>query len=107
MGITAVEQVRMAQERVAELRRPYLRKRFFVRRHRGWGAAVCWHQWSPVHKHWGTNWGIGCKTMREAKVIRKFLNSKVQRWHHGDGVPFATAVMFVTGRSEHGPNLFL
>ena len=75
-------------------RRPYLRRYFFVRRHYGWGAAVCWYQWLPLAGKWGINWGIGCKTMGKAKTIRKFLNGRVQRFS-GYGVPFEEVVRVV------------
>lgn len=81
------------------MKRPYLRKRFFVRRHRGWGAAVCWY--CKVNGKWGINWGIGCKTMREAKVIRKFLNERVKIFPNKYGTAFADTVRFVLhGRSD-------
>ncbi len=79
-------------------KRPYLRKRFFVRRHRHWGAAVCWYQWIPWKQAWGINWGIGCKSMREAKTIRKFLNSKVARFPGDFGTPFEGVVRVVQAR---------
>ena len=75
--------------------RPYLRGRFFVRRHRLWGAAVCWYQWLPSPRTWATNWGIACKTIREAKRLRRFLNARVARYPRGPGVPFVEAVRFV------------
>ena len=78
-------------------RRPSLRKRFFVRRHRGWGAAVCWYSWNPLLHRWGINWGIACKTMREAKQLRKFLNGRVALFPGDCGVPFDDAVRFVSG----------
>lgn len=79
-------------------KRPYLRRYFFVRRHRGWGAAVCWYQWHPAFEKWGINWGVACKTMREAKVIRKFLNGRVRRFN-SYGLPFEDVVRVVLGDS--------
>ena len=80
--------------------RPYLRKRFFVRRHRHWGAAICWYQWLPLEGVWGINWGIARKTMYDAKMLRKFLNSRVAHFPGEFGVSFADAVRFVlAGRS--------
>lgn len=78
------------------LRRPWLRKHFWVQPgYRGWD--ICWYQWSPIHG-WGRRHGLRFSTVREAKTIRRFLNSKVQRAMKY-GLPFAEVVRLATGGS--------
>ena len=79
--------------------RQCLRNRFFVKRHRGWGAAVCWYEWNEFFKSWGMNWGIACKTIREAKVIRKFLNARTRVFSSDYGVSFDEARRFALGNT--------
>lgn len=72
--------------------KPFLRKRFFVRRgYRGWD--VCWLQYSPVYG-WGLCAGLRRPSLRDAKAIRRFLNSRVARGMNY-GLPFAEVVRFV------------
>lgn len=78
--------------------RPNLRQRFYVRKHPGWGAAVCWFEWLGYPGCWGINWGVACKTIREAKVLRRFLNERVARFDKHGGVPFEDVVYVVTGK---------
>lgn len=80
--------------------KPCLRRYFFVRRHRLWGWAICWHQWHPYSKTWGMSWGMGFKDIREAKAIRKFLNARVQRGINY-GVSFEDVVLFVQAGSPN------
>lgn len=75
-------------------KRSYLRKYFWVRRHPGWGWAVCWYQWHPLLEKWGVCWGLGFKDIREAKAIRRFLNARVRR-RNDYGTPFAEVVKMV------------
>lgn len=77
--------------------KPNLRGYFFCRPHSTWGAAVCWHEWCNYPGAWGINWGIACKTMLEAKTLRKFLNSRVSRFG-GPGVPFEQVVYTITSK---------
>lgn len=77
--------------------KPYLRHHFWCRTHSGWGAAVVWYEWLPFPGEWAINWGIACKTMREAKVLRRFLNARVQRIGQHGGVPFTDVVYAITG----------
>lgn len=77
--------------------KPCLRRHFFCRAHPGWGAAVCWYEWAMFPGEWAINWGIACKTMREAKTIRKFLESRVTQFGYGGGVPFEDVVYAITG----------
>jgi hypothetical protein len=77
--------------------KPQLRQHFFCRRHHGWGAAVCWYEWCHFPGDWGINWGIACKTMQEARTLRRFLNSRVARPGRHGGVPFADVVYAITG----------
>lgn len=81
-------------------RRPYLRRYFWVRKHFGWGAAICWYEWMPLYGEWAINWGVACKTIRQAKTLRKFLNSKVARMSIHGGVPFETVAQVATGSNE-------
>jgi len=85
----------------SQLRRPYLRKRFFVRRHPRWGAAVCWYEVGPISKQWGVSWGLPCNTVYDAKVLRRFLNARVARFPTDNGVPFSDVVWFITGSQNH------
>lgn len=89
-------------EQVHLLRHPCLHGQFFVRRHRTWGAAVCWHEWNVRCASWGTNWGIACATRRDAKVLRNFLNSRVARFPGDHGIPFDDVIAFV--RYTLGPS---
>ncbi len=77
------------------LRHPCLAGKFFARPHRVWGAAVCWYEWNYAQKHWCVNWGIGCKTIRDAKQLRRFLNSRVAVFPLDFGTPFDDVVRFV------------
>jgi hypothetical protein len=82
--------------------RPFLRQTFFVRRHCLWGWAVCWQERHPLGE-WGINWGIACKTISEAKAIRRFLNGRVLRPDRR-GCPFADVVRVAEARgSAIGP----
>ena len=74
---------------------PCLRRKFFIRRHPKWGPTICWHQWSPVFRHWCIAWGPASKTIPEAKRLRRFLNNHVARWPSDYGVPFEQVVEFV------------
>ncbi len=74
---------------------PCVRRKFFIRRHRMWGPTICWHQWSPIPRHWCIAWGPASKTIPEAKRLRRFLNSRVAAWPGDFGLPFKEVVRFV------------
>jgi len=88
-------------ENRGEPKRPYLRKKFWARPHPVWGAAVCWYVWSPLYG-WGINYGISCKTLKEAKTIRRFLNGKVNPWSPTN-MPFYKVIEFVASGSFAHP----
>ena len=80
------------------LRRPYLREYFFARRHRSWGAAVCWYEIGPVSRMWCVCWGLPCKSSADAKLLRRFLNARVARPNRRGGMPFEQVTRFVLGQ---------
>jgi len=86
--------------------RPYLQKKFWARKHPAWGASVCWYTWSPFYG-WQVCWGIACETLHEAKILRKFLNGKVDPFAPSN-MPFYKVVQFVqsTRLSETIPKEF-
>jgi len=80
------------------LRRQYLRGYFFTKRHSLWGAAVCWYEIGPVSRMWCVCWGLPCESLAEAKVLRRFLNSRVARPNRRGGVPFEQVTRLVLGQ---------
>lgn len=80
--------------------KPFLRQHFWVRSHspsNGW--CICWHAWN-AHLGWGITWGIGFKSLREAKAVRRFLNRKIARGMNY-GLTFGQVVAFI--ESGSGP----
>lgn len=78
-----------------QLRHPCLAGKFFARRHSTWGAAVCWHEWNDARRYWMICWGIGCKTLHDAKQLRKFLNDRVAVFPGDYGILFEDVCKFV------------
>lgn len=78
-------------------RRPWLRRYFWVQRGYNGCWEICWYQQSPIHG-WGISRGLRFTDIREAKLVRRLLNSRVGRPLR-DGLPFADVVRFVVGGS--------